>query len=196
MTKKIATTTTISRIQPMFELPERAHGARAIWVSPQGFARRAEDREIVACMKRFAFALALAQLVSTAHASAPREIKLATWNLEWFMKPETLRALAPACTPADAPRDGARRGIPCDVAQELTRSGEDIAAMRRYARGLGADVVALQEVDGAEAARLLFPDYDFCFSSRVAVQNNGFAIRRGLPHACGPELTELSLADD
>jgi endonuclease/exonuclease/phosphatase family metal-dependent hydrolase len=147
-------------------------------------------------MKRFAFALALAQLISTAHASAPREIKVATWNLEWFMKPETLRALAPACTPADAPRDGARRGIPCDVAQELTRSGEDIAAMRRYARGLGADVVALQEVDGAEAARLLFPDYDFCFSSRVAVQNNGFAIRRGLPHACGPELTELSLADD
>ena len=61
------------------------------------------------------------------------------------------------------------------------RSNEDIAALRKYARDLDADVIALQEVDGADAARLVFPDYDFCFSGRVAVQNNGFAIRRGLP---------------
>src|SRR6185295_18278533 len=76
------------------------------------------------------------------------------------------------------------------------RSGEDIATMRRYAHELDADVVALQEVDGADAARLLFPGYDFCFSSRSAVQNNGFAIRHGIAYACGPELVELSLADD
>jgi endonuclease/exonuclease/phosphatase family metal-dependent hydrolase len=63
-------------------------------------------------------------------------------------------------------------------------------------RRLDADVVALQEVDGEQAARLVFPGYEFCFSSRVAVQNNGFAIRRGLSFACGPELTELSLHDD
>ena len=62
-------------------------------------------------------------------ASRPHELKLATWNLEWFMKPETLRALTPACTPADAPRDGARRAVPCDVAHELARSSEDIAAL-------------------------------------------------------------------
>ena len=41
-----------------------------------------------------------------------------------------------------------------------------------------------------------FPDYEFCFSGRVAVQNNGFAIRRGLPFACGPELADLSMNDD
>jgi endonuclease/exonuclease/phosphatase family metal-dependent hydrolase len=127
---------------------------------------------------------------------APQLLKLATWNLEWFMKPETLRALAPACTPPDAPRDGARRAIPCDVANEMARSGEDIAALRRYARELDADVVALQEVDGADAARLLFTDHEFCFSGRVAVQNNGFAIRRGLPFSCGPDLQPLSLHDD
>lgn len=127
-------------------------------------------------------------------AAAP--LKIATWNLEWFMAPETIRALTPACTPRDAPRDGARRSVPCDVAHELARSHEDIAALRRYARELDADVVALQEVDGADAARLVFPDYDFCFSGRVAVQNNGFAIRRGLPHACGPDLVDLALADD
>jgi endonuclease/exonuclease/phosphatase family metal-dependent hydrolase len=129
-------------------------------------------------------------------AHTPAQLKIATWNLEWFMAPETLRALTPACLPADSPRDGARRAVPCDVAHELTRSNEDIAAMRRYARRLDADVVSLQEVDGIDAARLVFPGYEFCFSSRVAVQNNGFAIRRGLPFNCGPELQDLSLNDD
>jgi endonuclease/exonuclease/phosphatase family metal-dependent hydrolase len=129
------------------------------------------------------------------HAS-PAELKIATWNLEWFMKPETVRDLTPTCLPADAPRDGARRAIPCDVAHELTRSGEDISAMRRYARKLDADVVALQEVDGPEAAKLLFTDHEFCFSRRVAVQNNGFAIRRGLSFTCGPDFEPLSLDDD
>lgn len=138
-------------------------------------------------------ALALAAGVSGA---APTQLKIATWNLEWFMTQETLRALAPACVTREAPRDGARRAVPCDVAHELSRSGEDIAALRRHARRLDADVIALQEVDGEEAARLVFPGYQFCFSSRVAVQNNGFAIRRGLPFACGPELADLSLRDD
>ena len=133
---------------------------------------------------------------AAAPAPGSTELKLATWNLEWFMKPETLRALTPACLPPDAPRDGARRAVPCDVAHELTRSGEDIAALRRHARALDADVIALQEVDGPDAARLLFPEYEFCFSGRVAVQNNGFAIRRGLPFACGPDLTDISLGDD
>jgi endonuclease/exonuclease/phosphatase family metal-dependent hydrolase len=137
-----------------------------------------------------------ASSIAIASARNPPELKIATWNLEWFMKPETIRALTPACTPPDAPRDGARRSVPCDVAHELTRSNEDIAAMRRHARALDADVIALQEVDGADAAKLLFTNHEFCFSGRVAVQNNGFAIRRGLPFTCGPDLTNISLQDD
>jgi len=137
----------------------------------------------------------LLSLAGVAQA-APAELKIATWNLEWFMTAETLRALTPACSPADAPRDGARRAVPCDVAHEFARSGEDIAALKRHARNLDADVVALQEVDGPEAARLVFPDYQFCFSGRIAVQNNGFAIRRGLPFACAPDLADLSMNDD
>jgi endonuclease/exonuclease/phosphatase family metal-dependent hydrolase len=128
--------------------------------------------------------------------AAPAELKIATWNLEWFMAPATLRALTPACTARDALRDGARRAIPCDVAHELGRSGEDIAVLRNHARLLDADIVSLQEVDGAAAASLIFPDYQFCFSGRVAVQNNGFAIRRGLPFACGADVVDLSLGDD
>ena len=141
------------------------------------------------------FCLVICITANCSYAS-PAELKLATWNLEWFMQPETLRALSPACTPADAPRDGARRGIPCDVAHEFGRSGEDVAAYRQYARLLDADVISLQEVDGAGAARLIFPDYKFCFSARVAVQNNGFSIRPGVPFACGPDLVPLSLNDD
>src|SRR5688572_2666400 len=157
-------------------------------------ARRTSPR-----MLKTATALLIVNLFAFAGAAAGKEgktLKLATWNLEWFMTPETLRALTPACTPRDAPRDGARRVVPCDVAHELMRSNEDVAALRRYARSLDADVIALQEVDGVAAAKLVFPEYEFCFSGRVAVQNNGFAIRRGLPFRCGPELLDLSLADD
>jgi endonuclease/exonuclease/phosphatase family metal-dependent hydrolase len=147
---------------------------------------------------RIALALGVLLGASAALPASPAAstLKIASWNLEWFMRPETLKSLTPGCTPAEAPRDGARRAVPCDVAHEMLRSGEDIAAMRDYAKTLDADVVALQEVDGADAARLLFKDYDFCFSERTAVQNNGFAIRRGLPHSCGPDVVAMSLADD
>ncbi len=145
---------------------------------------------------RATFLLLLAAASCGAARSATDELKIATWNLEWFMQPETLRALTPACLPREAPRDGARRAVPCDVAHELARSQEDIAALRKYAASLDADVVALQEVDGIDAARLVFPGYEFCFSGRIGVQNNGFAIRRGLPFSCGADLATLSLADD
>jgi endonuclease/exonuclease/phosphatase family metal-dependent hydrolase len=141
-------------------------------------------------------ALLLCSSMAVFASSPPAQLKIATWNLEWFMKPETLRALTPACLPADAPRDGAQRAVPCNVVAELARSHEDIAALRRHARRLDADVIALQEVDGEEAARLVFPGYQFCFSRRVALQNNGFAVRQGLRFDCGPELGELSLNDD
>lgn len=140
-------------------------------------------------------AFATWRTVAAPATGAIDELKLATWNLEWFMAPETLRALTPTCTAADAPRDGTRRSVPCDVAYELARSGEDIAALRRYARELDADVIALQEVDGADAARLLFPEHEFCFSGRASVQNNGFAIRRGLPFTCAADVSALSLDD-
>jgi len=133
---------------------------------------------------------------AAARAAEPPELKLATWNLEWLMTPETLRALTPACIPAGAERAGARRAVPCDVAHDLNRSRQDLAALRRHARKLDADVISLQEVDGAQAARLVFTDHEFCFSGRVAVQNNGFAIRRGLPFSCGPDVSGLSLEDD
>jgi endonuclease/exonuclease/phosphatase family metal-dependent hydrolase len=87
------------------------------------------------------------------------------------------------------------RSIPCDVVATLERGRADFAGLARYARVLDADVVALQEVDGPAAAALVFPaaTYDFCFTGARAVQNTGFAIRRGIAHRCGPDVTALAL---
>ena len=137
----------------------------------------------------------LLSFAGLAHA-APAELKIATWNLEWFMTPETLRALTPACSPADAPRDGRGAEFPATSRTSSRAVAKTSPRCKRHARTLDADIIALQEVDGPEAARLVFPDYQFCFSGRMAVQNNGFAIRRGLPFACAPDLADLSMNDD
>ena len=101
-----------------------------------------------------AASLALAALTLPALAAAPAgTLKLATWNLEWFLQPETFAALKRSCASNDAERRSAQRQLPCDVARTLERSAVDISAMARYAKSLDADVVALQEVDGAAAAR-------------------------------------------
>jgi endonuclease/exonuclease/phosphatase family metal-dependent hydrolase len=122
-------------------------------------------------------------------------LRIATWNLEWFVAPEAFKSLKPHCTPEGAGARGDVRQLPCDVASRLERSSRDFAVLARYARQLNADVVALQETDGAEAARLVFPGYDFCFTGRRHVQNNGFAVRHGIPFRCGPDQGELSLGD-
>jgi 5'-nucleotidase (lipoprotein e(P4) family) len=123
-------------------------------------------------------------------------LRLATWNIEFLVEPATYRALAPVCTTEGSRLPGAERGLPCGVAARLGRSSEDIAALRRYAAELDADVVALQEVDGPTAAAQVFPGYEFCFSTRSHVQKNGFAIRAGLPFRCEAEYWPLALPDD
>lgn len=128
-------------------------------------------------------------------AVAADELKLATWNLEWLIAPENLQALRGSCTPEGVRPPPRVRSIPCDVAAKLNRSRADFDALARYARLLDADVVALQEVDGASAAQLVFPGYRFCFTGRRHVQNTGFAIRPGIPFRCGRDLKSLSLGD-
>lgn len=122
-------------------------------------------------------------------------LRLATWNIEFLVEPATYRSLAPVCTTEGSRLPGAERGLPCGVAARLERGPEDLAALRRYAAKLDADVIALQEVDGAAAAAQVFPGHEFCFSSRSHVQKNGFAIRAGLPFRCESEYLPLSLDD-
>jgi endonuclease/exonuclease/phosphatase family metal-dependent hydrolase len=81
------------------------------------------------------------------------------------------------------------------VAASLERGAADYAALARIARQLDADVVALQEVDGEQAARLVFAGYAFCFTGGPAVQNTGFALRTGIPYRCEADYSALSLGD-
>ena len=90
------------------------------------------------------------------------ELKVATWNLEWLTR-------RPAGDPA----------LPPDV---TPKGAEDMPLLRRYATALDADVVALQEVDGPEAAALVFSAdrWELFFTNDAVVQRVGFAVRRGL----------------
>lgn len=132
---------------------------------------------------------------ATSPVAAADSLRIATWNLEWLISPKALKQLKPGCTPANKPVHGDVRTVPCDITTRLERSSRDFSVLARYARSLDADVVALQEVDGPSAARLVFPDYEFCFTGRQHVQNTGFAVRRGVPFRCGPDDRELSLGD-
>jgi endonuclease/exonuclease/phosphatase family metal-dependent hydrolase len=85
--------------------------------------------------------------------------------------------------------------LPCAITKREPRTDEDFATLRETAARLRADIVALQEVDGPEAAAQVFPGYDFCFSTRAHTQKNGFAVRRGLPFRCEAEYAALSLDD-
>ena len=119
--------------------------------------------------------LALLLTLAALPAWAVTELKIATWNVAWF----TLRA------PDDR-----------DLPRNLTpRNETDFARLRAYADRLAADVLALQEVDGPEAAaRLLNPrEYEFHFPDERDIQRAGFAWRRGLNVTRNPDLAGLDL---
>lgn len=144
------------------------------------------------------FALLLAALASTSDVSATNAargtvLRLATWNLEWLIAPAEFRELSASCLPRNASPGNRERYIPCNVADELQRSEADFRALRKVVNELDADVIALQEVDGPAAARKVFTKHEFCFTKRPGVQNNGFAIRKGIPFRCAADVESLSL---
>jgi 5'-nucleotidase (lipoprotein e(P4) family) len=120
-------------------------------------------------------------------------VRIASWNVEYLMTPATHLALRNDCAENGGMVGGDDRTLPCAITKREPRTADDYASLRRYATELKADIVALQEVDGPDAAELVFPGYDYCFSRRAHPQKNGFAIRKGLPHRCEPEYEALSL---
>jgi 5'-nucleotidase (lipoprotein e(P4) family) len=120
-------------------------------------------------------------------------VRLASWNVEYLMTPETHIALRNDCAMQGGMVGGDDRTLPCAITRREPRTPEDYATLRKYAATLNADIVALQEVDGPDAAALVFPGYDYCFSTRAHTQKNGFAIRRGLPFRCENEYEPLSI---
>lgn len=119
--------------------------------------------------------LSLFLLAAALPAASARELKVATWNMEWL----TLRHAGDPALP-----------------ETVTPKGpEDRALLRRYARALDADVVALEEVDGPEAAAEIFPPdrYTLFFTADHVVQRVGFAVKRGIAVVPNPDLVALDV---
>ncbi|MBM4218061.1 MAG: hypothetical protein FJ171_00145 [Gammaproteobacteria bacterium] len=142
-------------------------------------------------MRRLA-AAAFAIFAATSAGAAER-LTVATWNLEWMMRPAVFDALAPDCFGRDARPGGGERAIPCDLVPRGRWSEADLARLRAFVAGLPADVIALQEIDGEDIAREIFPAHAFCFTARKQVQNVGFAIRKGLKFRCNRDYRALGL---
>jgi len=138
-----------------------------------------------------ALAIALA-----APALASDRLRVGTWNLEWMMTPETFDALARHCSGAGRRMAGSERSIPCDRVAAGGWSEGDLTRLREFAADAGLDVIALQEIDGLDVARRIFPQHEFCFTRRHHVQNVGFAVRRGIPHRCNRDYRALGLPGD
>ena len=103
-------------------------------------------------------------------APAPGEAPLviASWNMNWLHR-----------------EDG--RG-------PIARDERDYAALRRYARDLDADVIALQEVDGAEAIGRIFDPsvYRAHVSSRDNAQRVAIVYKHALRVTRHPDLVSLA----
>lgn len=102
------------------------------------------------------------------------ELKIATWNLDWLTT-----------------RQAGDRALPADV---TPRSGQDFDRLAQYAKKLNADVVAIEEVDGFQAATRVFPRelYSIHMTHDRVVQRVGIVVRRGLHYDVNPDLTPLS----
>lgn len=124
-----------------------------------------------------------------------KRVRVASWNVEYLMTPQTHIALRATCAENGGMVGGDDRTLPCAITRRDPRTESDYASLRNYAAQLDADIVALQEVDGPDAAAEVFPGYDYCFSTRGHTQKNGFAIKRGLPFRCEPEYEALSVGN-
>ncbi|MGY6551527.1 MAG: 5'-nucleotidase, lipoprotein e(P4) family [Erythrobacter sp.] len=122
-----------------------------------------------------------------------QRLRLATWNIEWLMPAEVRDGLLAACVEGQPASN--QRAVPCprDPYPPVARhDADDIARLAQYAARARADVVAVQEVDGPDAAAAVFPGYTFaCFIDRAHPQKTGFAIRTGIPHRCNGDLAAL-----
>jgi endonuclease/exonuclease/phosphatase family metal-dependent hydrolase len=146
-------------------------------------------------MKRYALLAALCLLTVSCEGIPGRDvapspaatITLASWNMEHL---------------AEANGSGCR-----------PRTDADYAAMRAYADALGADVIALQEVESQAAAERVFDParYTVVIEQRVGTgrkgecggrpgltvntQRTGFAIRKGLAFERQPDFTEIQVGN-
>jgi endonuclease/exonuclease/phosphatase family metal-dependent hydrolase len=135
------------------------------------FPRKREPSHGAAAIARLTFTSAV--FLSTLASAA--ELKVATWNLEWLTTRE--------------------HNLPPDV---RPKQPEDIELLQRYAADLNADVIGIQEVDGAAIAARVFPtdQYSIHMSHDHVVQRVGIVVRRGIHYDVHPDVTDLDLRGD
>ncbi len=75
-------------------------------------------------------------------------------------------------------------------------ANKDYLSLQDYAKDLDADIIALQEVDGKEAAEQIFNSggFNFYFSSRNNPQRTGFAVRKGINVVQNPDYDALNVS--
>jgi len=117
--------------------------------------------------------LVLAPVAGGARLALAASLKFATWNLEWLTD-----------RPAGSP------SLPADV---RPKRPADIARLAGYAAEMNADVIAIQEVDGAHMAAQVFPPdrYVIHMTHDKVVQRVGLVVRRGIPFTVNPDDTAL-----
>ncbi|NQY38412.1 MAG: endonuclease/exonuclease/phosphatase family protein [Alteromonadaceae bacterium] len=95
-------------------------------------------------------AIILSALLPLSFSMQAETLKVASWNIAWL---------------------GSH--------QYNIRVESDYRELARYAKKLNADIIALQEVENAEYARIVFgDDYDYYFSTKDWVQRVGVAVRK------------------
>jgi 5'-nucleotidase (lipoprotein e(P4) family) len=171
-----------------FVLPNPAYGS---WERGQGSRLAcANPRLAGAACANAALAAKQGRLVLPGGA---RRLRLATWNMEWLMPATARDALMARCVDGQPP--SAVRALPCprEPYPPVPRhDAADLALMAGYAAQMQADVLAVQEVDGPDAAAMVFPGYTpACFVKRAHPQKTGFVIRNGIPFRCNGDLSAL-----
>jgi endonuclease/exonuclease/phosphatase family metal-dependent hydrolase len=136
-----------------------------------------------------AAALLLALLWQLYRPKAGTGLRIATWNMQWLVTPETAHRSRMIC------RAGQRAELPCDNARQNARNSADFARLRHYVKQLNADVIAFQEVENAAIAARIFRGYSICISRGAALQQLGFAIRKRLSYRCGEPQLALALGN-
>jgi len=119
----------------------------------------------------FAAAAAVAAVAVTEAPAAAEPLIIASWNVEHL-------------------RDQNGEG-------PVPRQDADYTRLAKYAAALGADVIALQEVENEAAARRVFPAdaYQLFLEGRNDPQRTGFAVKNGLAVVNNGDLAALALED-
>lgn len=132
-------------------------------------------------MRRCLPLLLAAILSALPAASNATDVKIATWNMGWL----TVRAQE-------------INGLNIDPKRAIyQRTDADFARLRAYAHKLDADIIALQEVDTAEAVAKVFDpaEYSVVLADETDFQRVGWAVRKSVTFTRMPDLAALDVHD-